>query len=396
MKKYILFGITLLMALPMNVWAQDEFDDEEEEVEVKARTFTQKQKQYETRVVKGIVLDATTRKPISGAIVRAAEIDGYSVLTEDNGAYELKVPVFTSALYVSTPDYNPVKIGLQRVEQQKTVTLYPSTFAAEYAAMTNVRGDYSATDFKYTSAINIKDEIQKQLGAQAYTKTLSGTPGIGSVMFVQGLNSLNVNAQPLVVIDDVIVDQQYGRNMLHQGYYNDLLTSINPADIEKVTVMRNGTALYGSKGANGVILIQTRRNKSMATRITATASMGVVMEPKYYDMMNASQYRGYASEMLRTTNTNIRTFSFLNEDPDYYYYTPYHQNTDWKDYVYRTAFTQNYGINVEGGDDVANYNLSVGYTGANSTLKNNEMNRLNVRFNTDISLLKELSVRFDA
>ena len=396
MKKYILFGITLLMALPMNVWAQDEFDDEEESVEVKARTFTQKKQQYETRVIKGVVLDATTQQPVSGAIVRVAEIDGYSVLTEDDGTYELKVPVFASALFVTTPDYNPVKLGLQTVEQQKTVRLYPSTFSAEYAAMTNVRSDYSASNFQYTSAINVKDEIQKQLGAQAYTKTLSGTPGIGSTMFIQGLNSLNVNAQPLVVIDDVIVDQQYGREMLHQGFYNDLLTSINPADIEKVTVMRNGTALYGSKGANGVILIQTRRNKSMATRITATASMGVVMEPKYYEMMNASQYRGYASELLRTTNTNIRTFSFLNEDPNYYYYTPYHQNTDWKDYVYRTAFTQNYGINVEGGDDVANYNLSVGYTGANSTLKNNEMNRLNVRFNTDISLLEQLSVRFDA
>ena len=346
MKKYILFGITLLMALPMNVWAQDEFDDEEESVEVKARTFTQKKQQYETRVIKGVVLDATTQQPVSGAIVRVAEIDGYSVLTEDDGTYELKVPVFASALFVTTPDYNPVKLGLQTVEQQKTVRLYPSTFSAEYAAMTNVRSDYSASNFQYTSAINVKDEIQKQLGAQAYTKTLSGTPGIGSTMFIQGLNSLNVNAQPLVVIDDVIVDQQYGREMLHQGFYNDLLTSINPADIEKVTVMRNGTALYGSKGANGVILIQTRRNKSMATRITATASMGVVMEPKYYEMMNASQYRGYASELLRTTNTNIRTFSFLNEDPNYYYYTPYHQNTDWKDYVYRTAFTQNYGINV--------------------------------------------------
>ena len=119
-------------------------------------------------------------------------------------------------------------------------------------------------------------------------------------MFIQGLNSLNVNAQPLIVIDGVIVEQQYGREMIHSGFYNDILNNINPNDIENVTVLRNGTALYGAKGANGVILIQTRRNKSMATRITATLSAGVTLEPKMISMMNAEQYRGYASEALVT------------------------------------------------------------------------------------------------
>jgi TonB-dependent SusC/RagA subfamily outer membrane receptor len=152
-------------------------------------------------------------------------------------------------------------------------------------------------------------------------------------MFMQGLNSLNVNAQPLVVIDDVIIDQQYGRTLLHDGFYNDVLSNLNPADIEKVTVVRNGTALYGSKGANGVILIQTRRNKSMATRITANISAGVVLEPKYIEVMDAGQYRSYASEMLKSTNTTLREFKFLKDEFDqkgkkYYYYDQYHQNTD--------------------------------------------------------------------
>ena len=107
-------------------------------------------------------------------------------------------------------------------------------------------------------------------------------------MFVQGLNSLNVNAQPLIVVDGVVFDQQYGRSMLHDGFYNDILSNINPSDVEDVTVLRNGTALYGAKGANGVILIKTRRNKSMATRITANISSGVVMEPKYISMLDLS------------------------------------------------------------------------------------------------------------
>ena len=361
MKRYILFGLSLLMAFPLTVSAQDDGDDEIEEADV--RTLAPKKKQYETRTVKGMVIDAATQQPVSGAIVRAAEIDGYSVLTEDDGTYELNVPVFATALVVTTPDYNPLRMGLLKDVTQRTARLYPTTFTAEYGQQTNVRSDYSADDFKYSNMVNVKEEIQKQLGAQVHTINRSGLPGVGSVMFIQGLNSLNANAQPLIIIDDVIIDQQYGRTMLHSGFYNDILSNLNAADIEKVTVLRNGTALYGAKGANGVILIQTRRNKSMATRITATVSAGVVMEPKYVSTMGAEDYRGYASELLSTTNTRLNKFKFLNDIPypENYYYTQYHQNTDWKDFVYRTAFTQNYGINVEGGDNVANYNLSVGY-----------------------------------
>ena len=394
MKKYILFGLTLLMAFPVYVSAQE--DDTEDEAEVAVRVIKKKQKEYTTREVRGRVLNATTGQPVAGTIVRADGIDGYSTLTEDNGSFTLKVPVFTTSLYISTPDFNPVRIGLLPGEQQRDVKLYPTAFTAEYGSQINVRGDREASDFKYTNSVNIKDEVQKQLGAEVYTISRNGTPGVGTVMFMQGINSLNVNAQPLVVIDGVIVDQQYGRTLLHDGFFNDILSNINPADIEKVTVMRNGTALYGAKGANGVILVQTRRNKSMATRITANVSAGVVLQPKYLSVMDAEQYRSYASELLKTTNTTNRTFKFLNEDPEYYYYKQYHQNTDWKDLVYHTAMTQNYGINVEGGDAVANYNLSVGYVNQQSTLKFNDMGRLNIRFNTDISLSQRMDIRFDA
>ncbi len=394
MKRYIIWGITLMMAFPLCVAAQE--DETEEQTVATVRVLAPKKKAYATRVVKGRVVDAATKSPVAGAIVKAGGVAGYSVLTEDDGSYELKVPVFVTSVYVSSPDHNSVSQGLARGERQHDIQLYSTSFAGDYGERENVRGDKQASGFAYSNAINIKDEVQKQLGAYAYTISRNGTPGVGSVTFVQGLNSLNVNAQPLVVIDGVIVDQQYGREMLHDGFYNDILSSVNPADIERVTVMRNGTALYGAKGANGVILVETRRNKSMATRITASLSAGVTLMPKYYDMMDAGQYRNYASEMLRGTGTKITDFKFLNEDPNYYYYKQYHCNTDWKDYVYRNAMTQNYGINVEGGDAIANYNLSVGYTKAESTLEYNDMNRLNIRFNSDISLGRHLSVRFDA
>ena len=246
----MILGISLMMAFPFCAFAQDDETDEQEQA---TRVLTPKKKVYATRVVKGRVVDAASKMPVAGAIVKAGGITGYSVLTEDNGTFELKVPVFATSLYVSSPDHNAVLAGLTASEEQQDIMLYGTAFKGDYAETDNLRGDKQATGFAYSNAINIKEEMQKQLGAYAYTTNRNGTPGVGSVSFIQGLNSLNVNAQPLVVIDGVPIDQQYGREMLHDGFFNDILSNINPADIEKVTVMRNGTALYGAKGANGVI-----------------------------------------------------------------------------------------------------------------------------------------------
>ena len=394
MKKYIFLGMSLLMAGAVNLSAQD-FDDDEPLADRQPAKATVAKAKYDTRQVKGEVRDAATGQPVSGAMVRVTGVQGYSALTNDSGRYELDVPTFASSLQISSPDHSLIELGLSANVGQKRVVLYSMAFTPTRKEQLDILDNKEVANSPYSNAVNIKEEVQKQLGAYAYSTSRSGTPGIGNVMFVQGLNSLNANAQPLVVVDGVIMEQQYDREMLHDGFFNDILTSISPSDIENVTIMRNGTALYGTRGANGVVLITTRRSHSMATRITATASAGISTEPKYYDMMNADQYRNYASQLLSGTGTKISDFKFLNSDPTYYYYTQYHNNTDWKDNVYHTAFSQNYGINVEGGDDVAKYNLSVGFTNAESTLKYNDMRRINVRFNTDIDLFKHLSVRFD-
>ena len=348
------------------------------------------------RVVKGRVLCATTKAPLAGVVVRVAEVEGYSVLTSNDGTYELRVPLTATSLEMTAPDFNRVRQGLAGGERQHDTLLYPDTFTGEYSDVTNVTATASAADFRFSNAVTIEDEIQKRLGAYVHTTTRSGTPGIGSVMFIGGLSSLNANAQPLIVVDGVIYDQQYTRTTLHDGFYNDILSNISPSDIESVEVLRSGTALYGAKGANGVILINTRRNHSMATRITASIAAGVTLEPRCFDVMDADQYRSYASDLLQTTRSTIHDFKFLNDDPAYYYYNQYHNNTDWRDYVYRTAITQNYSINVEGGDDIADYNLSLGYTDNQSTLDFNTMNRLNIRFNSDIRLTNRFGIRFDA
>lgn len=225
-----------------------------------------------------------------------------------------------------------------------------------------------------------------------------GIPGMGNMMLIEGINSLNANAQPLIVIDDVLMDMQYARQMLHDGYYNNLLTNLNVNDIESVQVLKNGTALYGAKGANGVLIIKTKRNKSMATKIDVTINGRYELVPRLPQMMKADDYRLYSTELLtgKTNPSLMGKMKYLNSDPNYFYYKQYHNETDWTDEVYENAFSQNYGINVQGGDDAASYNLSVGYSLGNSTLRKNDFSRFNMRLNSDIKVFRGFDVRFDA
>ena len=162
----------------------------------------------------------------------------------------------------------------------------------------NTIGALAETNIVNTTSQTVETDIEGSLGADIRSISRSGGPGYGSAMFVRGLNSLTSNAQPLIVIDGVVQDMQQTRIALHDGDYTNLMLNINPEDIEKVTVLKNATALYGAKGAAGVILISTKRGHSMATRIDANIGVGVVLKPRLPDMMDAAQYRVYATEML--------------------------------------------------------------------------------------------------
>jgi len=350
--------------------------------------------------VTGHVYDAATKKPLAGVSVQALNNRYYSALTDDNGAYTIKVPEFVNSLFVSVPDYNGVQIAIKGVTGQD-VWMYSNTLKNGYVNGTNVTMKPSMS-VDNTSAITIENDIENHLNASVRTISRGGMPAQGAVMFLNGLNSLSTNSQPLIVIDDVIWDMQYDRGTLHDGFVNNVFNLVDPEDIEKVEVITNGTSLYGAKGGNGVIKITTKRGKSQVTRINIRAFGGFEMIPEKLPMMNAEQYRGYVTELIGTTpaaeeyfRNNTAIPSFMNEDKSYLFYDVYHQNTDWQKDIYRNAFTHNYKVGVEGGDDIAKYNLSLGYSQANSTAEKNDFNRLNIRFNTDINLFKNFTTGFD-
>lgn len=393
MKRYRFYCLALLMAGTLGGYAQEEAATD---TVTAARPASPIKKNVKTRPVSGRVFAVTSGTPLGGALVSVSGYDGYSALTEEDGTYKLDVPEYATALKITAPDYNTVRVGINQSGKLRDVTMYSSAMRSAYGADDNILNTVVADKFDYSSSLNITSEIGDQLGANVRTISRGGTPGIGNFMMMNGINSLHSNGQPLIVIDGVIVDQQYDRTMVHDGFYNDILTSFNVNEIKSVKVMANGTAIYGAKGANGVILIETKRNTSLATKIDATVSAGITLLPKSLPMMSGSQFKTYASDLLKTTGTNLSEFQFLTSDPNNYYYNKYNNNTDWNDVIYREAFSQNYGITVQGGDEVASYFLALGYNGAQSVLEDNDVNRLNIRFNTDINMFKHLFIRFDA
>lgn len=389
------------LGLCPTAFAQSENEGDEVEMSIKKPTRERVVKdKFATTMLHGVVVDQVSKKPLAGIQLKVLGYDRYSAMTGADGKFTIKVPEFATTLFVHSPSFMSQQVAINAKDSEKDIQVFmmQEKFRPMYTEGTTYTAqagfDAEAKD------VTIESDIENILGADVRTVTRSAAPGIGATMFVRGLSSINANAQPLIVVDGVEQDMQQNRLSLHSGQINNILANIAPEDIASVKVLKNATALYGARGGNGVILITTKRGKSMATRIDANISAGVSLVPQLPTMMNASQYRNYATEILGTVPENINrdtpiSFRFLNDDPNNYYYHTYHNDTDWTDYVYDTAMTQNYNINVQGGDDIGMYNLSVGYVKAESTAKNNDFDRMNVRFNTDISILYNLNTKFD-
>ncbi|MBO7115381.1 MAG: SusC/RagA family TonB-linked outer membrane protein [Bacteroidaceae bacterium] len=347
-------------------------------------------------IVTGVVTDAADGTPMAGVKVQAYNNALHSTMTKGDGSYSIKLPDYVSSLTFSVDGCNTIVRALNGNTDGIDVKMFSDAFSEIYSGQTVATSSEGARVANLGADIEIDNQIQQSLQGSVLSVIRSGQLGVGASMQIDGINSLNINTQPLIVLDGVLIDMGYDRTTMHDGFYNNLLANIQVDDIESVKILKNGYGIYGSKGANGVILINTKRNKSMATKIDVNVIGSFQTMPNLPVMMDASQYRAYTSELLGTTGTSMNVFKFLVNDPTYYYYNLYHNETDWSKDVYRNAFVQNYNINVQGGDDIANYNLSVGYAMGDATLVDNDFSRFSLRLNSDIILSDHMSLRFDA
>jgi TonB-linked SusC/RagA family outer membrane protein len=332
--------------------------------------------------VTGVIVDAATGKPLQGVSVSTR--NGKSVLTGADGKYQMPVGSYQEMLTYSAPGYLNRTASL-RGNQQMDFKMYSESFRSAKDKIEN-NGSMSV------------DELMSSLyGGDVRVISRSSVPGVGANMFIRGYHSIHLNAQPLIVIDGVLRNTE-NVSSAFQGFTINALADIDINDIDKIVIVKDATSIYGSKGANGAIYITTHRGASTTTKIDLNMDWGFTFRPKMMRMMDASQFRSYASEMIKGNggSTYADQFTgFLNDETDLsknLSYSTYHNDHEWQDDIYRTGFRQYYGLNVEGGDDVAKYALSVSYMQGDNVLKSTDFDRLSTHFNADVVLAKGFTV----
>jgi len=350
--------------------------------------------------ISGIVRDAGTKKPISAARVVVIS-KNVSVVTDENGRFTMDNVSPKDVLSVEAYDFGTREISV-RNQKVLTVDLYSDVFTNFYKQIDNLTETSSTTvqtasiksmkGIEQSPAFSVDELFQTSLGADARSITRSGITGIGASLFIRGINSVNVNAQPLFVVDGVIWNNMYDMKSIEKGYFSNVLDYIDVNDIESMTVVKDGTSIYGSKGSNGVILIKTKRSSSQVTKIGVNVSTSFTNTPGSYPMMNGEAYRIYATDLLGTAgmdSRNLSSFNYLVTDKTNPVYNTYHNNTDWADEVYRIGQGNHYMISAMGGDEKALYYFSVGLTNDKGIVKSTDLTRINTLFNADIHLTKD-------
>lgn len=349
----------------------------------------------------GLILDAATQRPLPGINISIPDFS--AAISDEKGQFTIKVPSYTSTLQVSAPGYQSKEAPL-RGNTTVTVTLYDENFDSYYDEAVTPAG--VVTRNRITSAFTTtntqgawtrnQETPENYLQGNANGLTIirrSGTPNIGSNLFMRGLSSLYATNRPLVVVDGMIYETNDFGGSIINNFYSNPLNLIDIKDIDNITVIRDGATLYGTKGANGVIMITTAKARELATKIDLGVYTGMNFAPKPIPVMNATQFRPYLSDILQSqgmTEAQVSKQPYMTDNPDNPQYYPTHYNTNWQDAIFRNSLSQNIYLRVTGGDNIARYALSMGYVKNNGIIKNTGLVRYNTRLNADLNLSRRL------
>lgn len=352
--------------------------------------------------VTGTVLDGSNNEPLIGATVLEQGTSN-GVTTDGNGRFSLSVKNRESVLTVSFVGMKTqhIMVGtntdLSIVLQQDATQIEDVVVSIGYgdAQKKNVAGSLgvlSSKEIARSKGSSFMDALQGRI-AGVQVSSSSGEPGAGIDITIRGGNSINAGTQPLYVIDDVQIDINEDE-VATSSYtsanvrYNPL-NGINPADIESITVLKDAsaTAIYGSRGANGVIIIRTRGGQGEKTSVDLDMSVGLAHISNTIPVLQGQEYAQYRfaqfpdSEVwgIDTNGDNrpdqVRDFS------DY-------ESRNWQEEVMRTGVIQNYNIGItSGGRSKTKVAASAGYLNQEGIVKRNQMERYTgrIRLDSDIS-----------
>lgn len=322
----------------------------------------------QNKVITGKVTDAKDGSPIPGVTVA---VPGTSLGTQTNasGNFRLSVPNNAAAIRISFVGYTTQEINLTGVNDV-AVKLVPNSTAlnevqvvsvgygsARKKDLTGAVANITTKDFNQGAIINPLDQIQGKIAGLVITQG-GGDPNQTNSIRLRGQTSISGDQSPLFVVDGVQLNDP------------SQFQNIAPSDIASYDVLKDAsaTAIYGSRGANGVILVTTKRGRAGRATIDYSGYVSIANQSKYFDLLNTSEY-------LATPQAQANPQTGQGESNSV--------NTDWQKAITRTAVTQSHNLAIAGGTGDFNYRASLTYQDQPGVILNSDKEQLGVRFNAE-------------
>ena len=348
-------------------------------------------------------------------------------VTDFNGQYSLKVPTGEKGELTLVFSYIGMKSQTFKYTGQTTLNVKMKNASTEIKEVTvkgkrGSRNEMGVTERQMsfaTQKINmdeitavspvtsIEEALQGQLGGVDIIT--AGDPGAKSNIRIRGTATLNSNADPLIVINGVPystdIDDSFDFNTANQEDFAQML-SLNPNDIESIEVLKDAasTAVYGTAGANGVLLITTKKGAMGKTRFSFSTKNSCKFEPKSMPMLSGNDYVAYVQDAIWNTanalglNSQSGLLEYLfntpeiGYDPSWRYFDEYNQNVDWLSYLTKDAFTTDNSFSMSGGGEKATYRYSLSYLDEGGTTKGTGLTRLNTSIDVGYRFSEKITV----
>lgn len=341
-----------------------------------------------TRTIKGTVIN-TSMEPIPGITVFIKNTS-YATVTNRNGFYKLEVPINSDSLTFSYLGLKRREISIEK-KQQVDVIMEPEIMDVDevviigYGAQrkSDLTGAITTIDVEGVRRMPVTgiDQALQGKAAGVLITSTSGSPGGGTSVRIRGIGTVN-NNNPLFVIDGVPTDD---------------IRFLNMNDIENIEILKDAsaTAIYGNRGANGVILINTKKGKPGSPTITADSYIGVNEVWKNPNMGDSKQFATINNLAVQKgiESEGQGAYQYIEEfkDPNVF-----KGGTNWWKLITQKALVENHNLSISGGTEVNKYLMSLSYLNQNGTIKGSEFDRMTFRVNNEYKLSKRATVSFNS
>lgn len=353
------------------------------------------------RTISGVVTSADEKEALIGVSITVKGNESVGTITDINGKYTLQAEP-DQTLIVSYIGMKTMEVNVPRKNSVLNIVMEPESMNLDEVVVTGY-GNFTKSSFT-GSANTLKADMLKDIPVMSVEQKLqgmttgvnitssSGQPGANQNIRIRGMGSFNASQEPLFVIDGVpVTSGSLSAGGSDAAYMNNsktnIMSTLNPSDIENITVIKDAAAasLYGSRAANGVILITTKKGSAGKAQVTLNVSGGFSNAAvDFRPTLNGDQRRDLLYEGLvnYAIDQNMESpTAYADQEIGQYAYVPSMGYTDWRKELLRTATQQDYEASVSGGNDRSTYYASLGYNKQEGLAKNSSLDRYSARLN---------------